>query len=522
MSASRWTIIGVSVLLLLAISALFVLPALQRGVYLSPDETANAVIARRLAETGRVAIPDQIIPHTAWVHPRSFVGQAGSLLPVGFLGMSLVLGIMYKISGTFGMNLFTPLLVISVLYPLWTWSRRWGLLGQIATLLGWLSFPTVILYANRGLFSGLAVVCLTLWACWCLHRSRSAPYLVIAGALVGLALAMRPIESIWIVPWLWLARSMGEGRVLSRRMDTYDALLFFFPLGLIAGGFAWLGSKAYGSWFTAGYQLRDMAAVSLDQPTHVALNNSDHVQLIHAWPFGFHPRAVWHNVRAYFFSYLWPWVALTIGVGIAYLRQRVHWRWIAVVVWTCTSLSLVYGQALYQDHVRFQQVAVANSFLRYVLPLSVFFAFALGWCVFRLSQLQKHGRIAAIALILIMCGSGYWTAFFRDDEGLWQNTKELQKYSDIRQQAVRVLDPDTVVLSDRSDKIFFPVFRAVSPLPETYRIMELLQRQIPVAIFLRTQTTEQLEIWKTSGIELQRLFQGGNESLYIARLRESL
>ncbi len=507
MSASRWTVIGVFLLVLLASSALFVLPALQRGVYLSPDETANAIVAARLAETGYAVIPDQLVSGVAWVHPRSFVGQAGALLPVGFLGMPLLLSIIYKISGTFGMSLFTPLLVISILYPLWTWSRRWGLLGQIATLLGWLSFPTVILYANRGLFSGLAVVCLTLWACWCLHRSRSAQYLVIAGALVGLAFAMRPIESIWIFPWLWLSRSMGEDRASNWRMNIRDTLLFVAPLALIAGGFAWLGWKTYGSWFTAGYQLRDMAVVSPDQPARAALNNSDHVQLIQAWPFGFHPRVVWYNVRAYFFSYLWPWVALTIGVGVAHLRQRAHWRWIAVAAWTCTSLSLVYGQALYQDHVRFQQVAAANSFLRYVLPLSVIFAFSLGWSAFRLSQRQKHGRIVAVAFVLILCGAGYWTTFFRDDEGLWQNMKELQKYSDIRQQAVRNL---------------FPVFRAVSPLPEAHRITELLQRQLPVAMFLRTQTTEQLEAWKASGIELQRLFQGGNESLYVARLREPL
>ncbi|MBI4138996.1 hypothetical protein HY479_02485 [Candidatus Uhrbacteria bacterium] len=520
---------------------LFVLPALGTQVFLSPDETAVAVAARRAATTASFRI-ERVASFESfpWLHPRSFVVNREAIVPVGFLGMPILMAGIARVFGDAGMALATPLLVLSAVIPLLLFSREWGKLGRLATVTAWLTFPTVILYANRGLFPNLAVVCLALWAVWMIQRTSSPSALMGSGLLAGIALAIRPTEAAWVFPWLVVARLQAETSRPTLADRRRDLLRFFLPFFVVVGVAAFIGFRTYGSWFVSGYQLRD--PVFLGDATAV---RSASRSWFESWPFGFHPRNVWWNIRSYLLVYLWPWAVLLGFVYFLHIHQamvgsasatggtergtpsarrptgRGRWGWavtgpVGISLWTIAVLSLVYGQAIYQDHVRLNEVSIGNSFLRYLVPTAPIAALALGWLVGRIRQ---HGGAvgAPVAGMLIALAAtfGIWTAFVRDDEGLIRNRVELARYDEIRRRAEGALPSDAIVLSERSDKIFFPMFQAASPLPPRTEIRRAAAAfPESVVLFIRTQDALGIRSWENDGLALAPILTSGNETLY--------
>jgi hypothetical protein len=96
-----------------------------------------------------------------------------------------------------------------------------------------------------------------------------------------------------------------------------------------------------------------------------------------------------------------------------------------------------------------------------MLPLAPLAVFGLGYLVSRLVRMSRFGIAASIVLVIGVAAFGVWTATIRDDEGIIANRTELFRYAAIRAESQGLLDPSVVILSDRSDKIFFPTFPAV-------------------------------------------------------------
>lgn len=501
------------------------LPLAFEGVWMSPDETANAITAINWVKTGDFKLDNPLVKSYEWVFPRSFTPliSQGQIAPVGFLGMIITMGLVYASFGLYGLLFFTPFLA---LLTLWVWwqclPKTWSSATKFMTLLVWMSFPTVILYANRGLFPNLVITCLAVWLWYLLTRHRSWWVYLLSGAILGWGLMIRPTEALWLIPvalcaWLY---SWGEKTGTKNKVQT--KLVWFFALGwlALAGLGAVAGWQTYDRWLVAGYQIRStvqVQATGADSLTE---------QAVSAWeilPFSIHPRNIEWNVRHYVFWYLWPWTLTALLAVILMWRARV-WRGLGkwpLLAMTVTALTVIgfYGNGLYHDHVLANHPSLGNSFLRYILPLSVLFAFCAGYVI---DVLQRHWstKILAFCLTAFLVSFGLWSAISRDNEGLAANEIELKRYADIRDQAKAHLKKETVVVSDRSDKIFFPAFMAVSPLPEPDSISFMLWNNVPAALFTTTQNQEGLAKWALFGLRLEHLFTDGNESLYDIRIIE--
>jgi hypothetical protein len=433
------------------------------------------------------------------------------MVPVGFLGMPLFVSGVSSLFGDVGLLVVTSILALLTLIPLWSISRRWGRVGQIATVFGWLSFPTVLLYANRGLFANLPVVCLAIWASWLVWTFRRWTAFAGAGLLTGLALLMRPTEAVWVLPWVLAAYLRSDRKPDERKWSIRELAVFALPVIIVAGLGAFLAWQTYGSPFAVGYQLRD--------PSTIATTGTaapDHVSLLESWSFGFHPRNVWFNIRAYLLWFMLPWTAICAAAAAFAWREKQNRFWIALGAWTIGSLCLIYGQGIYLDNVKADAVTLGNSFLRYVLPFSVVFVLSFGWfCGHLTTRGKRIGTMCAIVCIAFITGLGLWTAYGHDEEGLNQDRIELAKYAAVRSGAEGLLDAGTVVFSERSDKVFFPAFRAVSPMPTTERLRAFLGADdAPMALYIRTADDATRATWLADGFRIEPVLDAGNETLY--------
>ncbi len=515
------------------------MPLAQTGVWMSPDETAVATTAATFSEAKTFLYPVELPAEFFWVHPRSWVylTEFKRIGPVGFLGLPSLLAGPYALWGVNGLNFFTPLLALATLFILWrVLPKNWPRAAKVSTLLVWMTFPIVVLYANRGLFAQLPVACLAIWMWWGL-RDGGRRYGVIAKRIVaglagGLALAIRPTELPWLLPLalvglFWnkeTASLVKNNKIWNTVVNAFATII---PSLLVLGIAAWLGKETYGSWLVSGYQIRPEVAVAIAQATSNTTIASPSVSLFSTLPFAFHPRNIWWNVWNYFGSLYWPWLIVSL-VSLALMVKEI-WkenkrivstvnfkkiRWdIVALVWAAAWTILFYGNGVYQDNIRIGEVSVGNSFLRYTLPMAMVLALAAGSLVARAWGKWQFKIISGCA-IAILCSIGLWTALARDAEGVNANLAEMARYQSIRNYAKKYFPKDAVILSERSDKVFFPAMLSVSPMPSDEQIDKLLESGHAVGALMTTQNAAGLASWQARGYELAPLETFGNQTLY--------
>jgi hypothetical protein len=220
------------------------------------------------------------------------------------------------------------------------------------------------------------------------------------------------------------------------------------------------------------------------------------------------------NIRAYALGMLFPWFCIALAAFAMSLREhegRVV-RWVGG--WTVACLFLVYGQSVYQDHIGVNVVSSGNSFIRYMLPLAPLVALAAAYLVERI----EHHRFGKLGVLLFTFGIlflGVWTVLGRDDENIWRGADEIARYNSVRSATESETVQQAVVLSDRSDKIFFPHFRAVSPMPSDAQALDLISRSgLPVYYYGNAMDEEGYAKWKARGFLLRPTFASGKERLY--------
>jgi len=494
-------------------------------VFASPDETANAVVATMFVEQGNAQITEPLVLTYPWLHPRSWVSQGAVILPVGFLGWPLVASLFVRLVGP----MILPWMGVLVLFPTvlalyLLLRRRYGAVpAWFGSLVAW-TYPAVLLYANRGLFPNLPILALGILGLFALDTlaqpscTRGSVRVTVAGLfgmVFALAIAIRPTELLWILPWwVWFGW---------RLTWTRGMVIAFFG-GLFVAGLPawWYGWSTYHSWLGIGYLLRDNASTDVVVSTTVS---SGGLRL----PFGLHPRHILLNIRAFLGGLLWPWMTTILaGVFICVLRLRRRLVTLPACLpvllagWTVSVLLVIYGSGLYADHIRPGAITIGNSFIRYLLPLAPLCGWAFAevmayWGKTNASRVwvRRMGMFCLIVTACVLASTGVYRSFFADDEGLSFTRKELLRYDDIRTTARVALPANAVVFSERSDKIFFPAMSAVSPLPAFTEMVRFIQtEEMPSALFARPLSMEERFVWQQAGIEVQEVQAFGREVLY--------
>ncbi len=501
---------------LLIVLPLYVwLPSLGAFIQPSPDETAVAVVTREIATHGRAWLSEPLAVAFPWLHPRSWVSLGPRIVPIGFLGWPAFLSVWYRFGGLPILSWIGLLVVLSGFWPLFYLLSRFGKRAAWAGTLVAATFPPMILYANRAVFPNAPLVAGVIWSLWILEKLRtsgrhSERWYGIEGIITALVIAVRPIELLWIVPW-WVC--FGRGMRPTRRQGIYailGAALVFLPILRLA----W---HTYGSWWHIGYWIQDNPSLN----TNRVLSSPPlaHAAIPFLFPFGIHPHNVWWNVHGFLTGLMWPWtllglLAMSLWWKEAHKNFRLRITPAVCALWTGCVLMGFYGNGLYQDHVRLGAITMGNSFLRYLLPLAPLMGLAFAFFWSRLER-RPRGELFAVLLLILLVGFGVDRAWVRDDEGIWFTRPELRRYAEVRAETQKFFVATDVIFSERSDKIFFPAFRAVSPLPSHTEIARLVQTQnIGAGLYIRPLSQADKDAWNRVGLEAQEVGASGRERLY--------
>lgn len=457
---------------IIAALALFLLVAVWYGrpvdgVWNSPDETSNAFWAARVATGQPLTFDDGIVAlGQGAVHPRSMGVSGDALVPGSFPGIILLYGV-FKFLFKLPFFLYTPLLtalaglcfgaLVARLF-----DRKTGLIAAALFFV----HPAVLYYGARGMFHNMlfidalilaaAMFALRPFASFFGARARTDDAL--GGFILAWALVVRTSEAVWVIPafaaFLPFAGQDRWRRLLAAVLGGLVPLLIFLRVN----------ATLYGSPFRTAYVAPAAAEVAIAAPSADAVFEAEPKDLL---PFGLHPRLVVRNVWRYGLKLFW-WQSLLAAFGFAWWVLRFRkttgpQRTYALAALLASGwLAVLYGSWLVRDRFDPDVVTIGTSYVRYFLPAYVaalpFAAFALV-C---LGDALRKPRL--IPLLTVACAVlSLHSAVFAGDESLRAVRRTLEGNAAKKQELLRWIEPEAIVMTERFDKLLVPERMRIIP-----------------------------------------------------------
>jgi len=536
--------IGVTIVSLLFLATSFSLIGKGWG-YVSPDETANRFFIDNFAKEGSFRVLESLNLKVGNIlHPRSILASQGVLLPVSFLGLPILYGTIASLTGG---ELASALTIIfaSLATIAWYGVVRRIVSREVATISFFLLalLPAWGYYTARLLMPNVPFVSFLIFSLWfALQKTWEKAHwrIVVAGFLLGIAVSIRLSEIIWILPII-IGLFVAYHKQLSWKSVAYFFLGASIPL-IVLGGIQW---QTYGSFFTTGYTFHvpvtgDVLSLQRAETTSQVAEtiHLTFTQKINSWitpifPFGIHPREI---IRAVFsYGLLFWWFAIPSFLSFLWLsfyaftkRETEEGKKFLIICGAIVIaggwLILAYGSWSFNDNPDPNQVTIANSYVRYWLPIFVAGTIPFAWSV-RCMLDRVHSNVWRG----ILAGSGVmafsllfvWSVWFSPADGLLKMRHVLAESKETRQSVLHQVDSDAVMIVDRGDKIFFPFRRVLYPLrsEQTYLSIPLILKYTPVYYFGITFPEVDMEYLNTTklpplGVQIEFIETFGIESLY--------
>ncbi len=415
--------------------------------YPSPDEQVAATFMKRVRDGLPLPIPEQLSETLENIlHPRSTTVVNSTIVPQGFPLQMVLWGTLSRITHL-PYPLFTPLLgalALPLLFPLFQLSFS----SRVAFFVALLSMvhPAVLYYTSRGLYSNAPQLFLLIIALYFFTRNTRGRWLF-GGALLGVAVALRPSELIWIAPMLLVFAWWSSGS-LSRA----NVSLAFLAFSLIGFGVLLYQRNLYGGALL-GYSFSSAASVIVGD----------------SWSL----EAVRKHAQAYLLSLLWWWTIPAVGGAFLFLRtprdRQAPRRRYAILAFLVTAvLLLFYGSWNLRDTVSEEGITIGTSFVRYWLPI---FILTLPLTAVGLISLQLPRVVVSFFVFVSLLYPTVWGF-----ESLAHNLKQARANQTILKRAKQRLPPDAVLLVERSDKIFWPEYRVISGETEQQKVRLILPK----------------------------------------------
>jgi hypothetical protein len=386
----------------------------------SPDAAAVQVAARSFAQTGSLTWE----PAGAWSAessaPRSFTRVGQGWAPGSYAGLPTLYGLLAALVGLWPLVWLTPLLGGLGVWLMYVLVERWRghKVGLAAAAL--LAVTPAYWYASSQPFTPSIPFIVLLMAAVVGFTGRRASSFVLGGLTLGLALAIRPHEALWVLP---AAIIMLVGRITWRQFGM-AALGLIIPIAAAV----WIQLMTYGHLLGSGYSLASVGD---------------------GGPFSFDVRVVATNVWRYIVELHGYLLALAVVGAVATLRGVAgNRRYLIAFIVVAVGLLAIYGGYLVHDSPGIAEPTIGNSQVRYLLPLLVLLIpLAAGLA----SRIAVVGTVAAVALAAVISFNIVVTA---PGDGTLAVHQTLMTNASIQQQVLAATNNDTLIVAGRLDKLF--------------------------------------------------------------------
>lgn len=472
-------------------------------IFNSPDETANYFFAKNFAQTGELRVFEPLnLSFGNIIHPRSINVANGFLVPGSFLGAILLFGSIAKVFGVGILPYLTPLFsVLAVLFFYGIMKKIFD--SRVASISALMLFvqPAFWYYTSRSLFpNALFIDLLIIGFFWLINSKKYSKkdsnkdsntfkdnsnkvnngcwQVGLAGLFIGLALAVRSSEVVWIGAVL-----LALFLIYRKEINWRQVVVF-----LVAGSLAFIpifyfNQFLYGSSIAFGYQELSSGAPA------VSVSILSGIKKI-ILPFGFSLSRIWSHLGRYFLQIFW-WLSLPAIIGLG----LVLWDWkrlsreqklfLYFYVFIFLFLGAYYGSWSTYDNITPGRVTIGNSHVRYWLPIYILSLPFVSLFVVKFSQLFRKKNLeyvfGAVTIFLIIILSGY-SALRGDEESIVAVKKNILDYKLEKQTVLGLTSADSIIITERSDKVFFPERKIIVGF-DTNNLMNylpLLMKQAPV------------------------------------------
>jgi len=281
---------------------------------------------------------------------------------------------------------------------------------------------------------------------------------------------------------------------LNRRRVSWSAIpLFILGVTLAFLPIFYENTQLYGNPFYNGYSQIDSEAIPAVFAWHFESRFLSTVFSL-LLPFGVKPLVMLQNAYSYLIWIFW-WFMIPIIFGAVLARNissSVR-QYLFFYSFGALWLILFYGSWSFQDSV-LSGPTLGTSYTRYWLPV---YAFGLPFAVIAFDALReflKRGSQWVIAKMklfrLTMIGLALFSLLYViviTPESLWVIRKNLTRAQAIQNTIVQKTESNAVLITERTDKIFFPERRVIfnDPLDEKklQRILGKLIARVPVYYF---------------------------------------
>jgi len=464
----------------------------------SPDETANYFFIKLFVEKGELRYfePLNLISENI-IHPRSINVFNGFLVPGGFLGIILIYGSIAKIFNLGIVLYLTPLFsVITVLFFYSLIKRIFD--NKIAFISSILFFlhPTIFYYSSRGLFNNVLFLDLLIIGFYFLleavlrwNKRRLTPIIkiILAGLFIGLALIVRTSEVTWVGAILLFLLFIYYREIKWQQIFIFVAtiILIFIPV-------FYYNQILYNHPFYSGYQ---ELKSNLTVPKSILTNFKKFIL-----PFGFSFSRIWNNIYHYLIQiFWWLFIPLVLGLGIEIKRLWAKKRefkkidsktknqliFLLIFIFISLYLAIYYGSWTTYDNITPGRITIGNSHLRYWLPIYILSLPFISLFLIKIANIFKK-RYLGYSLTLFFCFLiiyfSFYSVLWGGEESLAAVRRNILEYKTKGEIVFRLTEPNSIIITLRQDKIFFPERKIITLLdnPTTLKNLSRLIKEVPI------------------------------------------
>lgn len=340
--------------------------------------------------------------------------------PGSYVGLPAAYGALWSLVGPVLLLWLTPLLGALGVWLMYLLVRRWQgpRVGLAAAAL--LAVTPAYWHASVQPFTpAIPFVILLMAAALGLTGRRWFSWLL-GGLALGVGLAIRPHETIWVLP---LAVVAFAGRA-SWRLAAVAALGAAIPFAAAA----YLQLQTYGSILGSGYSLASAGD---------------------GGPFSFSIRSVAQNLWFYVASLHGYMLGLAAaGAALAWRGRTMGRRYPWVLALAAAGWLLIYGSYVVHDSPGLAEPTIGNSQVRYLLPMLVLLVPAAASLAARVSGKVTFAALAIAALL------GYGSVVAAPGDGTLAVQRTLEANRRVQNVVLMLTDNETLVVAGRLDKLF--------------------------------------------------------------------